>query len=316
MKVKESLGHVLNDLADQQSEEGHDELARPNYDMAQELAQQLLQMKPGDIDFQRELARCYSRHGDLAWNAGKWEQAANAYRASFDIYDRLLRQYPDNIKVQHSWIAGANNVALSDEKLNRLDEALDLYTRVGQREARAVSLDSGNNMVLRDQEVSYSNLTRVMLRLNRLIAAEDACRHELEIARRLWSQNQQSAEAIDDLSGPEEQLAEIESKRHHYTAAVANEKQALDLLHENLRNSGSAASLVGVIDGLVRLGNYEMDLALGTPSAKDVSLKAVFKNVGELHQLETRLGQGNAEYNQRTGSIHALEERLGKLRQQ
>ena len=316
MKVKESLGHVLNDLADQQSEEGHDELARPNYDMAQELAQQLLQMKPGDIDFQRELARCYSRHGDLAWNAGKWEQAANAYRASFDIYDRLLRQYPDNIKVQHSWIAGANNVALTDEKLSRLGEALDLYTRVGQREARAVSLDSGNNMVLRDQEVSYSNLTRVMLRLNRLIAAEDACRHELEIARRLWSQNQQSAEAIDDLSGPEEQLAEIESKRHHYTAAVANEKQALDLLHENLRNSGSAASLVGVIDGLVRLGNYEMDLALGTPSAKDVSLKAVFKNVGELHQLETRLGQGNAEYNQRTGSIHALEERLGKLRQQ
>jgi hypothetical protein len=73
---------------------------------------------------------------------------------------------------------------------------------------------------------------------------------------------------------------------------------------------------VGVIDGLVRLGNYEMDLALGTPSAKDVSLKAVFKNVGELHQLETRLGQGNAEYNQRMGSIHALEERLGKLRQQ
>jgi serine/threonine protein kinase len=316
MKVKESLGHVLNDLADQQSEEGHDELARPNYDMAQELAQQLLQMKPGDIDFQRELARCYSRHGDLAWNAGKWEQAANAYRASFDIYDRLLRQYPDNIKVQHSWIAGANNVALTDEKLSRLGEALDLYTRVGQREARAAALDSGNKMVLRDQEVDYSNLTRVLLQLNRFTAAEDACRHELAITRTLWSQNQQSAEAIDDLSGPEEQLAEIESKRHHYAAAVANEKQALDLLQENLRNSGSAASLAGVIDGLVRLGNYEMDLALGTSSAKDVALKAVFKSVGELHQLEARLGRGNAGYNERVGSIHALEERLGKLRQQ
>jgi serine/threonine protein kinase len=316
MKVKESLGLVLNDLADQQSEEGHDDLARPNYDKAQELAQQLLQMKPEDINFKRELARCYSRHGDLAWNAGNWQQAANAYRVSFDIYDRLLRQYPDNIKVQHSWIAGANNVALSDEKLNRLGEALDLYTRVGQREARAVSLDSGNNMALRDQEVGYSNLTRVLLQLNRLTAAEDSCRHELTIARTLWNQNKQSAETIDDLSGPEEQLAEIESKRHHYPAAVANEKQALDLLQENLRNSGSAASLVGVIDGLVRWGNYEMDLALGTATAKDITLKAVSRSVGELHQLETRLARGSAGYNERMGSIHALEERLEKLREQ
>jgi hypothetical protein len=59
-----------------------------------------------------------------------------------------------------------------------------------------------------------------------------------------------------------------------------------------------------------------MDLALGTSSAKDVALKAVFKSVGELHQLEARLGRGNAGYNERVGSIHALEERLGKLRQQ
>jgi tetratricopeptide (TPR) repeat protein len=187
IKVKESLGLVLNDLADQQSEEGHDELARPNYDKALGLAQQLLQMKPDDLNFKRELARCYSRHGDLASDAGNWQQAANAYRGSFDIYDRLLRQYPDNLKVQHSWIAGANNVALSDEKLNRLDEALELYTRVGEREARTVALDPGNNMALRDQEIGYSNLTRVLLRLNRLTAAEDSCRHELAIAKKLWS---------------------------------------------------------------------------------------------------------------------------------
>jgi tetratricopeptide (TPR) repeat protein len=314
IKTKESLGLVLNDLADQQSEEGHDELARPNYDKAQELARQLLQMKPDDINFRRELARCYSRHGDLASNAGNWQQAEKTYRASFDIYDRLLRQHPDNIKVQHSWIAGANNVALSDEKLNRLNEALDLYTRVGLREARAVALDPGNNMALRDQEIGYSNLTRISLQMNRLSAAEDSCRRELAIARKLWMQNQQSAETIDDLSGPEEHLAEIESKKHHYPAAVADEKQALDLLQKNLRNSGSSESLVGVIDGLVRLGNYEMDFALGTPSAENVTLKEVSKTVGELHQLETRLGQGNAEHNERIASIHALEERLRKLR--
>lgn len=315
IKVKESLGLVLNDLGDQQSEEGHDELARPNYDKALGLAQELLQMKPDDLNFKRELARCYSRHGDLASNAGNWQQAANAYRGSFDIYERLLRQYPDNLKVQHSWIAGANNVALSDENLNRLDEALDLYTRVGQREARAVALDPSSNMALRDQEIGYSNLTRVLLRLNRLTAAEDSCRHELAIAKKLWNQNQQSAEAIDDLSGPEEHLAEIESKKHHDAAAVADEKLALDLLEENLRNSGSVASLAGVIDGLVRVGNYELDLAAGTPSAADGALKAVSKAVDELHHLESRLGPGSAEYAKRIGSIHALEERLRKLRQ-
>jgi hypothetical protein len=72
---------------------------------------------------------------------------------------------------------------------------------------------------------------------------------------------------------------------------------------------------VGVIDGLVRVGNYELDLAAGTPSAADGALKAVSKAVEELHHLESRLGPGSAEYTKRIGSIHALEERLSKLRQ-
>jgi hypothetical protein len=59
-----------------------------------------------------------------------------------------------------------------------------------------------------------------------------------------------------------------------------------------------------------------MDLALGTATAKDITLKAVSRSVGELHQLETRLARGSAGYNERMGSIHALEERLEKLREQ
>jgi len=315
IKVKQSLELALNDLADQQSEEGHDDLARLSYDKALKLAQQLIQIKSGDIAFQRDLARCYSRHGDLAWNAENWEQAAKAYRSSLDIYDRLLRQYPDNIKVQHSWIAGANNVALSDEKLGRLNEAFDLYTRVLQVESNAVALDPSNSMVLRDQEIGYSNLTRVFLRRNRLSSAEDSCRHELAIATTLWSRNRQSARAIDDLAGSEEQLAEVASKRHRYSAAVAYEKQAVQLLRENLHNSGSAESVAGVADGLARLGDYQLDLASATPSAQSAALKEASETLAEAHRVESRLGSGTAGQGGRVEKMNALKERLKTLYQ-
>lgn len=315
-KIKESFEMALNDLADLQAEEGHDELARTNYDEALKLAEQLIGLKPDDITFQRDLARCYSRHGDLAWDAGNWEQAARFYRSSLDIYDRLLRRYPDNVKVQHSWIAGANNVALSDEKLNRINEALDLYTRALQMERKAADLDPANEMVLRDQEVGYSNLTRVLLRLNRLSAAEDSCRHELALATQLWNQNRQSALTIDDLAGPEEHLAEIESRKHHYSAAVADERQALKLLRQNLRSSGSAETVAGVIDGLVLLGNYELDLASASPSARSAAWKGASDALDEVHQLGLRLGSGVAGQEERISSIHSLETRRKKFQQQ
>jgi tetratricopeptide (TPR) repeat protein len=314
IKLKESLELALNDLADVQSEERHADLARSNYDKALELAQQLILTNPGDITLQRDLARCYSRHGDLAWNAGNWQIAVTAYRKSFDIYDRLLRQYPDNIKVQHSWIAGANNIGDADVKLNRLDEALDLYKRVQKIEDHAVALDPANKMALRDQQVSYSNMTHVLLQLHNLAGAEEACHHEVVIAKALWNQNKHSALTIEDLSGSEEDLAEVENKKHHYSSAVSNEKQALQLRYENLRNSGSNDNLADVIKCLEQLGNYELDLASATPSAKSVALRNVAEAVKQLHQLRSQFHPGTAEDKARADSLQALEARFWRFR--
>jgi serine/threonine protein kinase len=309
-RVKDSLQSTMVYLADLQSADGHDDLARANYIQAVDLARQLVQQQPENVVYQRSLARCASRLGNLEWNAGDWQQALNAYRGSFDVYDRLLRQQPDNIKVRHSWIAGANNVAATDEQLNRPTEALDLYTRAEALASRDAEIDPHDTQAMRDQQVDDSNLTRVYLRLGKLAKAEDSCRRELAIAQVLWKLNPQDAMAKDDLAGSEEHLAEVQGKRHDFRAAIASEEKALHLLHANLRANDSAESLVAVVDGLLRLANYNLDLGASSPSMPEAARQAAVQSLAELHRLQPRLRPGYAEDKERATKIRKLEARL------
>ncbi len=311
-RVKEALESGLNDLADEEAGEGRAPLARAHYDQALELARQLLQLQPDNAVYQRNLARCLSRQGNLEWDAGRWQMAANAYRGSLDIYDRLLRRQPDNIKVRHSWIAGANNVAAADEHLNRLAEALDLYTRAGLLAARTVEIDPQNIAALRDRQVGYSNITRVLLSLNQLPGAESSCRRELALAQSLWKMNQEDATARDDLAGSKEHLAEVQSKMHGYSAAIASEQEALLLLKANLETNRSAESLVAVVDGLVRLAHYDIDLGEANPASAPMARKTALNCLAELHRMEPHLRPANAEDKERSSNIRALEIRLNR----
>jgi len=224
-----------------------------------------------------------------------------------------LRQQPDNIKVRHSWIAGANNVAATDEHLNRPAEALELYNRAEELATRDAEIDPRDTQAMRDRQVGYSNLTRVYLRLGKLTEAGQSSRRELEIARSLWKLNPQDAMARDDLAGSEEHLAEVQGKMHDCAAAIASEEDALRLLSANLRANNSEESLVAVVDGLVKLGNYNLDLGAADPRAAETARQAAGKSLAELHRLETRLRPGYAEDRERTAKIRELE---GRLREQ
>jgi non-specific serine/threonine protein kinase/serine/threonine-protein kinase len=309
-RFKEALFYALNDLADLQTAGGDDAQARASYEQALEQVRQLVQRQPENVTYQRNLARCLSRFGDLEWNAGRWQQAANAYRDSFDTYDRLLRQYPDNLKVRHSWIAGANNVALSDEKMGRPGDALALYERVAEIVARTVEIDPHNVMALRDQQVGYSNETRVLLKVNRLPEAAESSRRELALAQLLWSRNRQDATAADDLAGSEEHLAEVEGRRHQYAAAIASEQEALRLLRANLQSSNSADNLGEVVDGLLRLGSYRLDAGAAHPATMADARREAEKTLQELRRLEPRLRSDNAEDKERAATLRAFEKRL------
>jgi serine/threonine protein kinase len=309
LRVKEALEAALNDMGDLESAAGQDHQARAHYDQAQTLSLELLRQQPKSKTYQRYLARCLSHHGDLDWTVGDFQQAGNAYRASFAIDERLLRQYPDDLKVRYSWIAEANNVAEADEQLGRQVEALALYLRVAEMESRTTEIDPHNSMALRDQQVGYSNITRVLLKLNKLPEAESSVHRELTIAQVLWNRNRQDAMAADDLSGSEEHLAEVKAKRHQYAAAIASEKEALLLLRGNLQSTQTAESLGGVVDGLLHLADYDLNFDAAHPGKQGTRAEAE-KTLAELRGLEPRMRPGYAEDKQRAQRIRKLAERL------
>lgn len=314
LRVKEALEPAFTDLGDLQSAGGDDKLARANYDQAYKLAKELNERQPQSVDYSRELARCSGRYGDLDVNAGNWRRAAMEYRRSLVIYDRLLGENPDNLKVRRSWIAGANNVAYTDEELGNLGEAIDLYRKASKIAALTVNIDPRNATASRDEQVSYSNMTRLYLKLDRITDAEASCRHELALAQALWYQNRQSATAADDLAGSKEHLAEIHQKKREFAEAVRQEKEALKLLYDNLHNSGSLERVGAVVDGLVRQGDYDLESAEAYPAKAEFFLEDARKTLSELHRLESQFRPNNAEDRKRGDQIRGLAQRIEGLR--
>jgi len=309
-RVKDALESALVDLADLQSTDGRDDLARANYNQALDLVRQLVRQQPENAAYQRLLARCGRRLGNLEWNAGNWQQALSAYRGGFDVYDRLLRQQPDNIKVRHSWIAGAYDIADTDTHLNRSAEALELYARAEALAGRDAEIDPHDAQAMRDQQVGYSDMTRLYLRLGNLAKAEDSSRRELAIAQSLWKLNPQDGMARNDLAGSEEHLAEVLGKKHDFAAAIASEEAAMQLLNANLRANDSVESTVVVMDGLLRLANFHLDLGATSPAAKEASRQSAVQSLAELHRLQPRLRPGYADDKERAAEIRQLEGRI------
>lgn len=309
-RMKDGLETALSDLADLQLADGRNDLARINYNEALDLARQLVQQQPENMNNQRTLARCLSRQGELEWDAGHWQQAYVAYRASLDFSDKLLRQQPDNLRIRRTWIARANDLAADDENLHREAEALDLYLRAEALATRNAEIDPRDAVAVRDQQIGYSNMTRVYLHLNQLAKAGNTCLRGLPLARTLWKLNPQDATARDDFSGFEEQLAELHEKKHEYAAAIASEESALQLMRANFESSGSTDRLVEVVDGLVKLANYNLDLGAADPAKAEKARQVAIKSLTELHRLKPRLRPGYADDKVRAADIRMLEARM------
>lgn len=310
VRMESGLETALSDLADVQLASGMSDQARANYNQALDLARQIVRQLPRDLNSQRTLARCLSRQGDLEWSAGNWQLAYTAYRGSLDVVDRMLGQQPDNYRVRRSWIARANDLAAADEHLGRESEALDLYLRAEALATRNAVIDPQDTVAMRDQQIGYSNMTRVYLGSNHLVKAEKACRRGLALAQTLLKLNAQDATARDDLSGSEEQMAELQGKKHQYAAAISSEEDALRMLRANLQNSDSAGGVAEVMDGLVRLANYNLDLAAADPARAEAFRQAAIKSLTELRRLEPRLRPGYAEDKECAAKVRELEARL------
>ncbi len=310
----EGLESALNDMGDVESDNGHEGPSRKEYGDAINLARELLNQHPENANYQRGLARGLSRLGNVDWELGQWKPAYDAFRDSLNVYDRLLREQRDNIKIRHSWIAGALNLGDVDQHMGREDEAIDLYTRAEQLAAQDVRLDPQDAFAMRDDEVSYSDLTRVFLHQGKTEKARQACLHELAISQKMWSLHPDDGMATDDLAGSEQHLATVQAKQHQYEKAAATQAAALRLLRANIQRNSSPERLMEEMDGLLGLANYSLDLGQTNPLAKAAAEQTALKCLSELQRMKSNLRPGNAEDRDRATKIREVESRLSSNR--
>jgi serine/threonine protein kinase len=314
VRFQAGLESALIDMGDVEATNGQADPARGRYREAANLAGQVLQQHPDNVNYERSLARCLSRLGNLEWEFGRWQPAQEAFRSSLDVYDRLLHAQPDNLKVRQSWIAGAHNLGNVDEHIDRLNEAIDLYSRAEQLAAADVRLDPQDAFSMRDDQVSLSNLTRVFLRAGDLAKAKQSCMRELALAKKLWKLNPDDAMTNDDLAGSEQHLATVQAKQHQYETSIASQREALELLRANVARNRTTENLVEEMDGLLGLADYSLDLARTNPGASAPAKRAAVQALAELHGLEPNLRPNNAEDRDRATKIREIESRLSSNR--
>jgi tetratricopeptide (TPR) repeat protein len=314
LTVQEDLISAYNDLGDEQAADRNVVDARANYNHALAIARQLRDLHPESITYQRAFARTQSRFGDLESNVGHWQAAADAYSQTFAIYERLLSQNPETPRVRHSWIAGANNLALAYEHLNRSDEALVLYQRVNVVAVRNAKQDQNNTAAQRDLQVSDSNLGRVYMVLGNIKAAEDANRDEVTLAQSYLKQNPQDGLAREDLADALEYTAKIQARKHNFSKAMMSANQVLQLVRTNLQSESDAHNLGQVVEALTRRANYCVDDAAVNPVSAKRDYSAAEKDLAELRTLEPRLNSTYEEDKEKAKNIEKLAVRLQAIR--
>jgi serine/threonine protein kinase len=314
LTVQEYLISAYNDLGDEQAADRNAADALDNYNHALAIARQLQNQYPENITYQRTFARCQSRFGDLESNVGHWQAAADAYSRAFAIYERLLSQNPEMPRVRHSWIAGANNLALAYEHLNRLKESLILYQRVNELAVRDARQDRGNTAALRDLQVSDSNLGRVYMSLDKIGEAERVSRDEVALAQSFLNQNPQDGLAREDLADALEYAAKIQARKHNFSKAIMFADHVLQLERTNLQSESNAHNLGQVVEALTRRANYRIDDATANPISAKRNYDAAEMDLVELRSLEPRLRSTYEEDKEKAKNIELLAVRLRALR--
>lgn len=314
LTVLEDLVSAYNDLGDEQAADRNVVDARTNYSHSLAIARQLRDLHPESITYQRAFARTQSRFGDLESNVGHWQAAADAYSQTFAIYERLLRENPEAPRVRHSWIAGANNLALVYEHLNRSNEALVLYQRVNEVAVRNAKQDLNNTAAQRDLQVSDSNLGRVYMALGKIEDAEHANREEVILAQSYLKQNPQDGLAREDLADALEYAAKIQARKHNLSKAILLADHVLQLEYTNFRSESNAHNLGQVVEALIRRANYRIDDATSDPVSAKRNYDAAEKDLAELRSLEPRLNSTYVEDKEKANNVERLAVRLHALR--
>jgi|GEM_PF-4867223 len=312
--VQEYLTSAYSDLGDEQAADRNEADARTNYSHALAIARQLRDLHPENITYQRTFARGQSRFGDLESDIGHWQAAADAYTQAFAIYENLMRLNPESPRIRHSWIAGANNLALAYEHLDRLNEALAMYRRVNEVAVHNAKQDLNNTAAQRDLQVSDSNLGRVYMALNKIEEAERANRDEVALAQFFLKKNPQDNLAREDLADALEYAAKIQARKHNLDKAIMLADRVLQLERTNLQSESNAHNLGQVVEALLKRANYRIENASANPASAKRNYNAAEADLAELRSLEPRLNSAYEEDKEKAKNIESLAARLRAVR--
>jgi tetratricopeptide (TPR) repeat protein len=147
--------------------------------------EELVRADPGNSQWQRELAFCHNRRGEVLAAAGESEEALLAFRQGQAVAERLACLDPDNSLWQADLAFVFDRIGAAVQHHGDLEAALQHYQRALAIRSALVARDPETSPWLRDLFVSHLNVADSLTAQNNPEAARLSCRKALAIADQL-----------------------------------------------------------------------------------------------------------------------------------
>jgi tetratricopeptide (TPR) repeat protein len=157
-------------------------------------------VEEGDNAALRERGSSLNDQGSLFLAQGKLAEALKAYRGALEIYQRLVKQDPNNTDWQRNLSLGLTNLGAVLNAQGKLGEALATYRESLAITERLVKRDPNNALWQTDLSACYNNIGAVLSDHGQLADALKAYLDSLAIRKRLAKKDPGNADWQTNLS--------------------------------------------------------------------------------------------------------------------
>jgi serine/threonine protein kinase len=217
------LGRLTDEIGDKQD-------ALRAFEEAGSIYEQLTRENPSSVEFQSDLAECYTRIGVVQFRNGNLEEAQGAFEKSKSIREHLSRQSPSTAK-QHSDLAGSiYHLAILWQETGKIAESKaaheqvkSIWTRLIQENPKSVDFKSS-------LAACTNNLGNLHRETGEFEAALAAYKEAKDLREQLVKENPADVEFKIALARSYNNLGSILGRMGHPAEALSMHQRSREIL--------------------------------------------------------------------------------------
>lgn len=194
--------------------------ARAKYQLALDMAKELVEQAPYDRRAQRDVTVAHERMGDVLLRLGNTEEALQEQQKALELRETMIEEQPDDEEVQRDLSVSHERLGIIHQEMKRNDLARGEYQeslRISKQLARARPKDP---RARHDLAIAHDRLGRFHLQQQELAEAEKEFTAELRLCQELAEQFRDDLVYQRDLSIAHERLGDVHYGRKEYEQAT------------------------------------------------------------------------------------------------